>query len=76
MALEGEDPKNPKDELTFDYLRGTRGRVLRHREIDGATNTDREPVYDRLGSVMHICDADTASMADSGTTHGYTFDAW
>jgi len=63
----------PEDELEFDYLRGFDGHVLRRRDVEDA-DPDRQPLKDLLASPLNLVNADDGVM--SGSTSGYTFDAW
>ncbi len=61
------------DDIEFDYLRGFDGHVLRRRDVEDG-DPDRQPLKDLLASPLNLVNADDGEM--SGTTSGYTFDAW
>jgi RHS repeat-associated protein len=62
--------ETPVDLIEFDYLRGVAGHVVRRREIDGQTETDKLQVCDFQGSVKQEMDPDVTG-ASVGTENGY-----
>jgi RHS repeat-associated protein len=60
----------PTDLITWDYLRGVAGHVVRRREIVGPSATDKLQVCDFQGSVKQEMDPDVTG-ASVGTENGY-----